>query len=145
VATKSRKNKPLLARMRSDSSLQQDPSVATLLTAERSSVISEGVQLNGDITTPGSLHINGRLNGDIQAQRVVIGREGSVVGNINAAVVTVSGYIDGAVGSDELHALETGVIEGNIRCTQLVVSNGASIYAQVQAAGQPALPDQPRG
>jgi cytoskeletal protein CcmA (bactofilin family) len=96
VATKSRKNKPLLARMRSDASLQQDPSVATLLTAERSSVISEGVQLNGDITTPGSLHINGRLNGNIQAQRVVIGREGSVVGNINAAVVTVSGYIDGA-------------------------------------------------
>jgi hypothetical protein len=114
--------------MRSDASLQQDPSVATLLTAERSSVISEGVQLNGDITTPGSLHINGRLNGNIQAQRVVIGREGSVVGNINAAVVTVSGYIDGAVR-----------LQGNRRCPTNRAVNKPGIHL-IAPTWHPAAP-----
>lgn len=107
-------------------------------------MVSDGVTINGSITTPGTLHINGKLIGDLQANRVVIGQKGDVEGTVNAAEVTLSGRFNGLVTTDTLKILATGVIEGQIRCTCLEVDTGAAIHAQVQAAGQSTLPDQPR-
>ena len=144
MATNQNKRPALLSRMRAGSGQSNDKALATVLAPERSSVISDGVTITGDITTPGTLHINGKLVGDLQAKRVVIGQKGDVQGNVNAAEVALSGRLNGLVTTETLQILASGVIEGRIRCTRLEVDNGAAIFAEVQAAGQSTLPDQPR-
>jgi len=61
-------------------------------------VIGEGVKIEGKISFPGSVRINGTIVGDITSKDVlVIGKEGKVESKIKAKDIVVSGYLKGEI------------------------------------------------
>ena len=58
-------------------------------------IIGAGCNLKGDINTDHTVQIHGTVKGNITAETIVIGRGGSVHGDIKAQTVFLHGTLDG--------------------------------------------------
>ena len=132
-----------LTRPRSDKAVIPETTAASgqLLAPERSSLVSTGAVIQGDIASPGTVHINGALNGNVRARKMVIGRTGSLTGNCRAQDVAIAGEMAGELLCGDLRVSETGRIEGAINCGRLSASTGARIEAITQTNSQDDLPE----
>jgi cytoskeletal protein CcmA (bactofilin family) len=90
--------------------------------------IARGTVLVGKITTKGDIRIEGKIIGTITCDsKLVIGKNGSVEGNIDARNAYIEGEVDGTVVIRELLQLqETGRIRGDIFTSKLSVQVGAN-------------------
>lgn len=89
--------------------------------------IGEGTTVEGKLRSHGSVRIDGRLVGEINAhEAVAIGLSGEVDGNIQAKSITVAGKVRGSLTAQEkLVFLAQAVVQGDIRAAKLVVDEGA--------------------
>ena len=111
-------------------------------------VLGQGASLEGNIVSAGSLRIDGKVKGQINADGdVAISPQSSVEADIKAENATVAGKFKGNIivkGRAEL--ARGGRVDGNITCKTLVVQEGAIFQgqslmdqeAQQQAASRPA-------
>ena len=58
-------------------------------------VIGAGCQLKGDIKTEHTVQIHGTVKGNVTADIIVIGRGGSVIGDIHAKTLFLHGSLEG--------------------------------------------------
>ena len=79
-------------------------------------VIGEEVKIEGKISFPGSVRINGTIVGDIISKDVlVIGKEGKVESKIKAKDIVVSGYLKGEIiASGLVEITHSGRFIGNL-------------------------------
>lgn len=93
------------------------------------SIIGPGVSVVGDVETPGSIRIEGRLTGSIRARKaVVVGRDGAVDGEIETADAIIAGSVVGTLkASSRLELQASARIEGTIRAATIKVEEGASV------------------
>jgi cytoskeletal protein CcmA (bactofilin family) len=89
-------------------------------------VIGEGTTIKGDLISTGDLRIDGEVIGSIRTKaKCVIGNSSKVNGNVEARNCDISGKVEGDVKiSDILLIKSTGIINGDIRTSKLVVENG---------------------
>lgn len=92
-------------------------------------LIANGTEINGDIVTDGDLRIDGQVIGNITCKaKLVIGEQGSVIGNIFCYNGEVSGTTEGRITSSEILQLNKGAdIKGDIESVRFVVEDGANI------------------
>ncbi len=95
--------------------------------SEEITIISNGVKIEGKITSSGNIRIDGELQGDILSQSdVIIGELGQVNGQINANVITIGGKVSGIVRAKEKLILDSkSNLKGDIFTKTLVVEAGA--------------------
>lgn len=111
------------------------------------SVVAPGLKVKGDIFGPGLLKVDGRVEGSISGPRqVIIGRDGSVRGNVEASEVVLAGTIEGSILSAERVEVQgSAVMHGDIHTRVIVVHEGAQLNGVVQmsavaeADGRPAV------
>lgn len=98
------------------------------------SIVAAGMRLIGDLDGPGLLKIDGRVEGSVSGPRqVIVGREGVVQGNVQAAEVILAGTVDGSVVSTERVEVQgTAVVNGDIHTRSIVVNEGARINGAVR-------------
>lgn len=85
-------------------------------------VINNGTVLKGMIDTKGSLFIDGRFEGIIvAAQDVTIGKNGEVLGEIRAKVLTINGMIDGLFDVEQVNILGSGHVIGRMQYDELII------------------------
>jgi cytoskeletal protein CcmA (bactofilin family) len=112
-------------------------------------IVTQGTINVGNFIGDDSIHIDGKVEGDIKVNNVVIiGRRGIVNGNIKAEQVISSGRCTGNILCDSLELLESsktqghvksnkvllkGDIQGNIICGGLFMSKEAFLESTVQA------------
>jgi cytoskeletal protein CcmA (bactofilin family) len=79
-------------------------------------VIGEGVKIEGKISFPGSVRINGTVIGDIISKDVlIIGKEGKVESKVKAKDIVVSGYLKGEItASGLIEITPSGRFIGNL-------------------------------
>jgi cytoskeletal protein CcmA (bactofilin family) len=109
------------------------------------SIIAAGMHFVGDLEGPGLIKIDGRIEGSISgARQVIVGRDGSVRGNVNATEVILAGSIDGAVlGNDRVELQSTAVMNGDVQTKLIVVNEGARINGTVRMADVVDLSERP--
>jgi|SRR5690554_6204362 len=95
------------------------------------SVLAPGAVLKGSIVAPGPLHVQGTVEGDVQAPHVSLGREGMLRGRLKCGHFVLDGQLEGEVLCREFSAGETARISGTVRCNVLNLKLGASINAEV--------------
>ena len=95
--------------------------------SEDITIISNGVKLEGKITTNGNIRVDGEIQGDIISQsNVTIGENAQVNGKINASVIDIGGKVSGSVSAKEKLVLESKAnLKGDIFTKILVVEAGA--------------------
>jgi len=91
-------------------------------------LIGHGTTVEGRVRSQGSVRVDGRVIGEVNAyQSVSIGASGEVEGNISAKSITVGGKVRGNLSAQEkLVFLEKATILGDIRAAKLVIDEGAT-------------------
>jgi len=100
---------------------------------EAGSVLAEGLTFKGgSLSGVGKITINCYFVGHISTNDVVIVDEaGNVLGNIEAQNVIIRGNVKGDVEAvDSVHIQSGGVLNGNIKCANLEISNGAAFSGE---------------
>ena len=78
-------------------------------------VISSGARIEGQFYFNSILHLDGEISGVVQAQSVgIIGKTGTLKGQLNAEKVVVNGRCEGELSADSLEILAGGLVNGNI-------------------------------
>lgn len=91
------------------------------------SIIGPGMTVIGDLETDGTLRVEGRVEGTIRAGKgVVVGKEGSVDGNVFTQDAVISGAVQGTlVAGSRLEVHATARIEGEVRAPRMQLEDGA--------------------
>ncbi|NKI33795.1 polymer-forming cytoskeletal protein [Wenzhouxiangella sp. XN79A] len=94
-------------------------------TSSGSTIIGSDTQLVGNLTLNDNLHLDGRIEGDIQSDAdVTVGQSGRLEGEIRARRVLVSGRVQGRIEAERLEIVAGGVVEGNVVTVDLVIEPG---------------------
>ena len=105
-------------------------------------VLGQGASLEGNIVSAGSLRIDGKVKGQINADGdVTISAQSGVEADIKAENCTVAGKFRGNIvvkGRAEL--ARGGRVDGNITCEALVLQEGAIFQGQSVMDQQAAAP-----
>jgi cytoskeletal protein CcmA (bactofilin family) len=89
------------------------------------SILGADFTVIGDIKTKGDVHIDGRVDGNITANGVMIGEKGTVVGKIIARSARIRGNVTGKVDAIKIELTETASVKADLTQDQLIVANGA--------------------
>ena len=97
------------------------------------SVLDAQMLVRGDLTTEGTIRIDGRLEGSIiRSDIVVIGAKASVIGNILAREVVVGGSVEGNITAESRVELDSAaVVLGDIVAGSILTHEGAQIRGKV--------------
>jgi cytoskeletal protein CcmA (bactofilin family) len=98
------------------------------------SIISAGMRITGDIESGGVIKIDGRVDGSvIGARQILLGRGGSIHGNVEADEVVIGGDVVGSVrATNRLELQGTATVNGDIDTKSIVVMEGAQITGHVR-------------
>ena len=90
-------------------------------------IISNGVKIEGKVTSTGSIRVDGSLQGDLNARgNLTVGEQGNINGEIVANVVTIGGKVVGTINAKEKLVLESKcVLKGDINTKVLMIEAGA--------------------
>lgn len=91
------------------------------------SVIGNDCRITGNIFSQGEVHVDGRVDGDIRCDRLVIGETGSITGEISAESIRVLGTVTGQIRAGAVSLAKTARIVGDITHDSLAVEAGAFI------------------
>jgi cytoskeletal protein CcmA (bactofilin family) len=97
--------------------------------------IGRTLVIKGEVSGAESLYIDGRIEGKISLpdNRVTIGRNGSVQGNITAREVVVMGKVNGNLDcSDRVDIRSEGSVTGDVSTVRISVEDGAVLKGGIQ-------------
>ncbi|MFL6198353.1 MAG: polymer-forming cytoskeletal protein [Thermoanaerobaculia bacterium] len=102
--------------------------------------IAPGSRVQGQLTGPTELLIEGEVEGEIRIDAaVMIGSEGIVHGPVSAHVVRVGGRLFGNVtASDRVEVAPSGSLEGDVAAPRIIIAEGAFFKGRVEMTGDKA-------
>lgn len=104
------------------------------------SVIGPGMEIVGDIKCDGTVRVEGRVEGAIRAKKsVVVGKEGTVEGDIETQDVVVAGTVTGTVsGASRVELQESCRVEGDIRSRRIKLDEGGRVEGRLHMGSEAA-------
>lgn len=89
--------------------------------------IEPGTVIEGTLTTSSELLINGAVKGKVfSSSHVTLGKEGSVIGEINAETILIDGRVEGLInGKDRVVLNSKASLKGDINTKTVVIEAGA--------------------
>jgi len=91
------------------------------------SVLGPDIAISGDLTATEDLHLDGKIDGDINCAALVQGETSEVAGAVVAESARVAGKIKGSITAGVLVILKTARIEGDINYGALTIEEGAQV------------------
>jgi cytoskeletal protein CcmA (bactofilin family) len=109
------------------------------------SVIASGMKIVGDIESTGVVKIEGIVEGSVRgARQLLLGRQGTVHGDIRAHEVVIGGTVVGTIVADERVEIQgTSSVQGDIHTKSIVVLEGGVINGTVRM-GEAVVPEAAR-
>ncbi len=89
-------------------------------------VIGPDSVFKGELTSQGTVRVDGRFEGNIAADCVIIGETGAVLGDVASKALIAGGKLNGNVrSSDTVEIQPKGEVYGDITATRLSIAEGA--------------------
>ncbi len=106
-------------------------------------LVGEGVYMKGSMRVPGTASVDGKMEGELAADTVIIQPNGSMDGNTTANHVRVAGSLTNTTVANRTLIVEaTGVIAGSITYEELEIKKGGSLQGGIYKVGQAGQPAQ---
>jgi cytoskeletal protein CcmA (bactofilin family) len=125
----------------------------TIKLTQLSSLVAEGVEVEGDVVFRGGLRIDGRVRGKVSGRSgdgeapalLVLSHSGRIEGRVHCGNALINGTVDGDVEVEHYVELQAGArVTGTLRYRQLQVDVGAVVQGQlVHADGSDAAAASP--
>jgi len=88
-------------------------------------LIGDGCEFEGNMTSSFSTRIDGKLNGRIIGENsIIVGENGVVSGEVKAVETIVYGRVEGVIESSSLEIKRSGIVLGDIFIESLIVEDG---------------------
>src|SRR5687767_2559815 len=97
------------------------PSGSGTMAGSTFSVLGPDIAISGDLTATADLHLDGRIDGDIQCAALVQGEASEVIGAVVAGSARIAGKIKGSIAAEVLVILKTARIEGDVSYGSLTI------------------------
>ncbi|MDG1929845.1 MAG: polymer-forming cytoskeletal protein [Flavobacteriaceae bacterium] len=108
--------------------------------------VEPNTKIIGEIESKSDFRIDGTLEGKINTSgRVVIGKEGTVNGEVHCGYADIIGNFNGSLSVDGLLTIKSdGIVEGQVTVGKLAVESGATLNAQcsMKAASVKSMVDE---
>jgi len=89
-------------------------------------IVGNDTRIAGQVSVKGTIRIDGTVEGDVQADWVVVGETGKILGNTRTRGMVVGGSVEGNIDATETVELREKVtMAGEIHAPKLGVSEGA--------------------
>jgi cytoskeletal protein CcmA (bactofilin family) len=98
------------------------------------SIIGPGMRIMGDCDTEGAVRVEGLVQGNIRAGKsVVVGREGTVEGDIFTQDAVISGTVKGTLRAESRLELQSSSrVDGEVLAERMQLEEGAIINGTIQ-------------
>ncbi len=96
------------------------------------SVIGPDMVITGNVTATADLHIDGRIEGDIQCGNFVQGNDSHIKGAVRAESARLGGAIEGSVSVRQLTIERAARITGDVEYESIAIETGASIDGRLK-------------
>lgn len=99
------------------------------------SVIGADVVISGSIKASAELHVEGRIEGDVDCAGLIQGTESHIVGGVTAETARIAGAIEGAVRVRQLTVERTARITGDVEYENITIENGGHVDGRMRRIG----------
>ena len=106
-------------------------------TAEPISTLGPGMSIVGKIDCQGTLHIFGRIEGELRATKVLIGSGAQFDGNVIAEGVTIDGRLKGTIHATRVNLQSNAVVDGDIFHRVLSINENAQFEGSSRRVDNP--------
>jgi cytoskeletal protein CcmA (bactofilin family) len=89
------------------------------------SVIGPDLCVLGNLESPGEVQIDGEVQGDVLAGRIVVGVQGHITGTLVADEIVIGGNVQGSVRGNRVTFQSGSRIEGDVAHRSLSIEQGA--------------------
>ena len=96
------------------------------------SILANSISLKGSITCKGELQIDGRINGNITGEKVILGPESNMEGTLNAHEVIISGNFKGKLKGKSIRLDSGASVDAEIQYEVLAIEDGSVINGTVK-------------
>ncbi|MBN8815347.1 MAG: polymer-forming cytoskeletal protein [Sphingomonas sp.] len=96
------------------------------------SVIGPDVLITGNVQATADLHIEGRIQGDLNCGNLVLGPDAVVNGQVRAETARIGGTIEGSVAIRQLIVESGARITGDVEYESVSLENGAQIDGRMK-------------
>lgn len=93
-------------------------------------IISSGTKITGNITDGDVIHIDGKLEGDITCNELVLGATGSISGNVRARTIEIYGELTGTIKAENLFISSTAKFVGDSVYKTIAIEPGAVLVGK---------------
>lgn len=101
------------------------------------SVIGADMVVTGNVETNGELRIDGDVQGDVYAARIVLGGQARVVGDLLADEIVIGGTVLGSIRGNSVTFRGGSHIEGDVLHRKLTVEHGAFFEGKSRRSEDP--------
>jgi cytoskeletal protein CcmA (bactofilin family) len=102
-----------------------------------SSVIGAGLTITGNLECKGELHIDGKVEGEIRARRIIIGQGAHTTGNLVAEAVEVRGGVQGSIRGNAVAFQSSSRVEADVFHNSLTIEQGAFFEGKSRRSDDP--------
>jgi cytoskeletal protein CcmA (bactofilin family) len=110
------------------------------------SVVDEQMVMRGEISTEGTIRVDGRVEGRVhRADTLILGTNGVLMGDVESREVIIAGTVEGNIvagGRVELKASAT--VRGDVRSSAMTLHEGATLNGHVIIARHEVAPVEGR-
>ena len=96
------------------------------------SIIVSDVKIKGNITEKESIIINGKVEGNIDAELVETFEHSFVKGNVKSKKTVIGGKLKGDINSDSVHIKKTADVDGTIKQKTLSIEEGSLLTIKTE-------------
>ncbi|MEY4713408.1 MAG: hypothetical protein RIS88_2858 [Pseudomonadota bacterium] len=101
--------------------------------------IGEGVKVTGQLVVPGLAVINGTLQGELQADELLVGPQGSLSGQVRVRTADIHGSTHETLEASEFLCVRaTGRVNGQARYGEIEIEKGGVIRGAISPVGESA-------
>lgn len=101
-------------------------------------IIGEKAKFKGELSSSGSVSINGEFEGKLKTEgELIIARGSKVSGNVQGGSVIVSGRVDGNItASQSLEITKTSRVHGDLTGGKIIIEDGSSYCGRVRVEAE---------
>jgi cytoskeletal protein CcmA (bactofilin family) len=101
------------------------------------SVIGTDLSVTGNLLSKGEIHIEGQVQGDLTAGRVVVGPNAKITGGIVADEIEVLGTVHGSIRGMRVTLKANSRVEGDVFHQMLAIEQGAYFEGKSRRSENP--------
>ena len=117
------------------------PQMASSRPAARSSgtpsVIGTDLSITGNLESKGEIQIEGEVQGDIHAGRIIVGERARVTGSLLADEIVIRGNVAGSIRGNNVTLQSNSRVEGDVFHKSLAIEQGAFFEGKSRRSEDP--------